>query len=152
MPGGDAIEACLLRGDLEKLQSRLARRLFQIALLGQFHLAHNRRPAEALGLLANEFRIAARFLAAQTVVQMQHGESQFPFRRKLAEQMQQAQGIRAARYGHAHVGGAPEHVITSDGRYGPLQHSSIVASSSKKPPSGSTSWTSKNALPTSSYF
>ncbi len=127
MPGGDAIEARLLHRGMEEFEPRLARRLFQIAIRGEIRLADDRRPAEPVRLLAHEFRIAARFLAAQSVVQMQHGESKFPLRRKLAQYVQQTQGIRAARYGYAHAGVTREHVITSDGRYGPLKHSSIVA-------------------------
>ena len=48
-----------------------------------------RRPAEPLRLAAYELRVAARFLAAQSVVQMQHSESDIPLGRKLAQRVQQ---------------------------------------------------------------
>ena len=90
MAGGHAIEARTLHRRVEELEPRLAGRLFQIAVRGKYRLVDDHRPAEPLGLLAHEFRVGVRFLTAQSVVQMQHGESELPLGRKLAQQVQQA--------------------------------------------------------------
>jgi hypothetical protein len=116
MPGGDAIEARTLHRRVEELEPRLTRRLFQIAVRGKRHFMDDRRPAELVRLFAYELGVAARFLAAEAVVEMEHGESEVPLGRKLAQHVQEAQGIGAARYRYAHAGVAREHVVASDGR------------------------------------
>jgi hypothetical protein len=80
MPGGDAIEARFPHGGLKKPEPRLARRLFQIAIGGQFRVADDRLPAKLFRLTAHKLGVSTRLIAPQSVVQMQNGEDQFPLR------------------------------------------------------------------------
>ncbi len=78
MSGGYAIEVSLLHSRLEKFDPRRARLLFQIAVHGELRLAYDRGPTEQPSLLTHKLRIGARFLAAQSMIQMQHGEGKVP--------------------------------------------------------------------------
>ena len=96
-----------------ELPPRLARRLFQVPpARGHIHTAQFAFQTRLLRHPLHEHGIRARLFAAQTVVQMQHAQTQIPARPEFQEHLQQAHRIRPARHRHTHAAPGREHSMT----------------------------------------
>lgn len=91
----------------EKCQSSFAPGLLQVSG-AQFGGVGDERKAHLRGHCSNEFRVAARFFAAQLMVEMQHSEGP---NGKFAQQVQQADGIHPAGNGDADMLSRRDHPI-----------------------------------------
>ena len=118
----------------EKLLAGVACRLLQI-VTGLAHraahigLAKVKGQRELFGQRSRETGILARFFTAQLMIQVQNAQMQIPARRQLEQNVQQANGVRAARHRHTHALACPEHVVAGDGMDYALEHSPILAPS-----------------------
>ncbi len=104
---------------LEELQAGGAGGLFEIfarfaAERGDVGFLQFARQIERGGQVAHEGGILAGFLAAQLVIEVQHGQAQIPARGQIAQDMQQAHGVGAAGDRHADALARLKHAITGD--------------------------------------
>jgi len=67
---------------------------------------------EGGGQIADEGGVLARLFAAKLMIQVEHGEAQIPARGELAQNVQQAYGVRTAGDRHAHALVGLKHAIT----------------------------------------
>lgn len=124
---GDAVQAAGLEEFGEEPAAGVAGRLLQVitgflAEPGHVDLGQMEGQAEAGGEVADEGGIAGGLAGAQAMVEVQDLQAQIPAGRELAEDVEQADGIRAAGDSHSHPLGRLKHVITSDVSGHTLQH------------------------------
>jgi hypothetical protein len=127
----DAIHQAGLQPPAEKLLPNPSGQLFEVlAALGSqkadVRFLDVYVKAQPTGHFADEASVVERFLPPQAVVQMQDPEPESPAGRKLEQDVQQADGIRATGHGHTNRVAALEHVITRDG-FGDLFEHSLPA-------------------------
>ena len=80
---------------------------------------------EARGHTGHKLFVLVRLGSSKLVIQVGYGERNVKIRRQFQQHMQQANGIRAARYRHGHAALSGQHVITSNGFADPLQHGQL---------------------------
>ena len=114
--GGDALDRAARDGFAEEGQPGLARGLLQVVgRLGDGGLAERERQAQPIRQTTHEFGILAGFLAAQAVVQVENAQTEVPAGSEFEQDVEEADGIGAARDGDTDLLAGLEHAVAGDG-------------------------------------